>query len=387
MDGGRGTGGRSGGGRFRGVVEARRRGRVVALVPLALVLLGLCALLYGAWGVLGGADGGTPAPAEEERGEREGAVRTREVARPGPEEVGADESGLIMVLEYHRVGGDPRFAPEWTISPEDLRAQLEYLHEHDYYPVNFRDLVGNRIDAPPGKTPVVLTFDDSSRTQFTMIERDGKMVPHPACAVGVLAAFHAEHPDWPMRATFFVLPQADPPNDLFGQPELATEKLRYLVENGMEVGNHTLYHADLSQSTPEEVREQLAGGVREIRKHLPDYEVSTMSVPFGAYPADMGLLKSGTWQGHGYAHTGAADVSGGATYPPGDERFRPYKVPRIQAEPQKEGFSWFADYFETNPEERYVSDGDPTKVSVPEGAGRRLNDDALRRTGNELVRY
>jgi len=379
-------GSRSGGGRFREAMRARRRGRVVALLSPALVLLGLCVLLYGARGLLGVGGGETPVPAEEPRGEREGAVRT-EVERPGPEEVGADESGLIMVLEYHRVGGNPHFAPEWTISPEDFRAQLEYLYEHDYHPVNFRDLVENRMDVPPGKTPVVLTFDDSSRTQFTMVEEAGEMVPHPDGAVGILAAFHEEHPDWPMRATFFVLPGADPPNDLFGQPELATEKLRYLVETGMEVGNHTLYHAYLSQSTPEQVREQLAGGVRGIQEHLPDYEVKTMSVPFGAYPEDIDLLKSGSWRGQRYAHSGAADVSGGATYPPGDRRFAPYKVPRIQAEPQKEGFSWFADYFEDNPDERYVSDGDPIRVSVPENSGRRLSDDALRQTGNKLVRY
>jgi peptidoglycan/xylan/chitin deacetylase (PgdA/CDA1 family) len=348
-----------------------------------LATIGVAALLVGVRAVVSD-DPTETAPRPDGGGA--GAARA-EVATPSPAEVGADESGLIMVLQYHRVGGDPDFAPEWTISPEDFRAQLEYLRSHDYHPINFRDLVENRIDAPPGKTPVVLTFDDSSRTQFTMVEREGEMVPHPDSAVGVLAAFHEEHPEWPMRATFFVLPSAEPPNDLFGQRKLATEKLRYLAENGMEVGSHTLYHANLAESPPAMAREQLARSVVEIQKHLgPDYEVKTLGVPFGAYPADHSLLKGGEWRGHGYDFSGAADVSGGATYPPGDRRFDAYKVPRIQAEPEKQGFSWFADHFEANPEDRYVSDGDPITISVPIGKT-RLEEDALRSTGNELVRY
>lgn len=101
----------------------------------------------------------------------------------------------MMVLEYHRVGGDPYFAPEWTISTEEFRAELEYLYQNGYYPVNFRDLLEGNLDVPAGKTPVILTFDDSSDTQFTMIERNGELVPDPAGAVGVLTDFHRQHKD------------------------------------------------------------------------------------------------------------------------------------------------------------------------------------------------
>jgi peptidoglycan/xylan/chitin deacetylase (PgdA/CDA1 family) len=359
---------------------SRRRFRLLTrALPLFLLLLVGCVMLVQ-WGLRRGEE-----PVPREAGLREAAPAEREI---DPKAVGADESGLIVVLQYHRVGGDMDFAPEWTISARDFRSQLEYLHEHGYHPVNFRDLIENRLDVPAGKTPVVLTFDDSSDSQFTMVKKDGSMVPDPGGAVGVLSDFHEEHPDWPMRATFFVLPAADPPNDLFGQPELAGDKLRYLVDNGMEVGNHTLYHAILSQTTPQQTREQLARAVEEIQKHLgPDYEVTTMSVPFGEYPEDTSLLVSGTWQGLSYAHSGAADVEGGASYPPADRRLDPYKVPRIQAEPYKGGFRWFADYFEKNPKDRYVSDGDPRTVSVPRGHETHLEPDTLTRTGNELRVY
>ncbi len=87
---------------------------------------------------------------KEETRSPEETVETR-----SPEEIGANEAGFTMVLEYHRVGGDPYFAPEWTISTEEFRAELEYLYQNDYYPVNFRDLLESNLDVPAGKTPDV----------------------------------------------------------------------------------------------------------------------------------------------------------------------------------------------------------------------------------------
>lgn len=312
--------------------------------------------------------------------ERTVGEESREETTAGPK-VAANEAGLIMVLQYHRVGGDPDFAPEWTISPQDFRAQLEYLHENDYHPINLRDLIEDDMDVPAGKTPVVLTFDDSSDTQFTMVREKGEWVPDPDGAVGILADFNKENPEWPMRATFFVLPQADAPNNLFGQPQLSGKKLNYLVDSGMEIGTHTLYHENLTLASPEEVRRQLALSIVEIGKHVPGYEVVTLGVPFGEYPADMSLLKSGSYEGHAYALKGAVEVAGGATYPPGHPEFDPYRVPRIQAEPVKEDVGYFFDYFEKNPEERFVSDGDPNTRIVPDKA------ESLETTGGGQDQY
>lgn len=283
----------------------------------------------------------------------------------------ANEAGLIMVLEYHRVGGDPSFAPEWTISTEDFRDQLQYLYDNDYYPMNFRDLVEDNIDVPAGKTPVVLTFDDSSDTQFTMVRENDEWVPDPDGAVGVMADFSERNPDWPMRATFFVLPEADAPNNLFGQPELSEKKLNYLVDNGMEIGTHTLYHENLALASPEEVQRQIVLSIEAVQEYVPGYEVRTLGVPFGEYPEDITLLHSGSYEGRSYRLSGAAEVTGGATYPPGHPEFDPFRVPRIQAEPEKEDIGYYFDYFESNPDERFVSDGDPETRTVPDDADLR----------------
>jgi peptidoglycan/xylan/chitin deacetylase (PgdA/CDA1 family) len=291
-----------------------------------------------------------------------------------------------MVLEYHRVG-DPSSAPEWTITPEDFRSQLQYLYDEDYHPINLRDMLEHEITVPAGKTPVVLTFDDSSDSQFTAIPQDGRLVPDPQSAVGVLADFHESHPDWPMRATFFVLPGASSPNDMFGQPDLAGAKLRYLISNGMEVGNHTLWHQNLSKVTDAEVQEQLALGTRGIHEHIPEYGVVSLALPFGGYPRNEALLRAGSHDGTGYILRGAVTVSGGSSYPPGDRRFDPYHIPRIQAEPTKEGTWYYFFKFDQNPEQRYVSDGDPATVSFPEGVGVHLDLAALVTAGKTVREY
>lgn len=307
---------------------------------------------------------------------------------PDPASIGADESGLLAVLEYHRVGGDPSFAPEWTVSAEQFRAQLEYLYANDYHPINFRDLLENNIDVPAGKTPVVLTFDDSSRTQFTMVRDEaGRWVPDPEGAVGVLWAFHREHPDWPMRATWFVLPAAEAPNDLFGQPELTQQKLDFLLDAGMEIGNHTLWHANLALSSPEEIQEQIVRANRAIRQYIPGYSAVSLGVPFGEYPADMSLLRRGSWDGESYTLKGAAEVSGSLAYPPGNRRFAPYRVPRMQAEPAKGNFASFVSHFEANPEQRFVSDGDADTVTIPEGSKVFMDMDELQRSGKAWREY
>jgi peptidoglycan/xylan/chitin deacetylase (PgdA/CDA1 family) len=353
---------------MRRPVRARALDRVRAALLAGALVAALGPALAGCGGGGGGQDGGRPTDAEPVTVERARRLR-------------ADETGEVMVLEYHRVGGDPDLAPEWTISTRAFREELEYLRSHGYHPVNARDFLSGRMDVPAGKTPVVLTFDDSSDSQFTLVRRDGKLVPDPRGAVGVLVDFHRRHPDWPLRATWFVLPKADPPNDLFGQPRHATRKLRFLVDAGMEIGSHSLYHANLGESTPDGVREQLARSVTEITRHLPGYRVDTLGIPFGVYPADESLLRAGTWEGQAYRFMGAFEVAGGPSAPPGSRGFDPFHVPRIQT---GRGPGQTRDAFreaERRPERRYVSDGDPRVISFPKRRADRLDLEALRQAG------
>ncbi|MGC8873176.1 MAG: polysaccharide deacetylase family protein [Chloroflexia bacterium] len=277
------------------------------------------------------------------------------------QEIRANELGQIMVLQYHLIE-EPE--DRWSRTPQNFRADLERLIAGGYYPINLVDLVDGHIDVPAGKTPVVLTFDDSSSGQFRLLP-DGQV--DPDCAVGIILDLAQKEPErWRPRATFFVLLDVDVPDRvLFGQPEWAEEKLRRLVAWGMEVGSHTISHFDLGAASPDRVRWQLAVSENTLERLIPGYEVRSLSIPFGSYPADLDLIRSGEWEGQGYDYAAAVKVGAEPAPSPFSSLFDPYYIPRIQAI-QSELDLWFA-YFEEHPERRYISDGDPQTVSFPEG--------------------
>jgi hypothetical protein len=102
------------------------------------------------------------------------------------------------------------------------------MYAAGFRPVNLSDVLDNAIDLPAGKSPIVLTFDDARKSQFHLIETDKAYKIDPDCAVGILDAFHKRHSDWPMRATFFVLPKSRLTLEPFGQPGLGPQKMSYL---------------------------------------------------------------------------------------------------------------------------------------------------------------
>ncbi|MEM7348491.1 MAG: hypothetical protein AAF485_30055, partial [Chloroflexota bacterium] len=84
-------------------------------------------------------------------------IQTPEALSPPPYFADANELGQIMVLEYHRFGYPEQ---RYQRTPQNFRTDLERLYQSGYYPVNFGDIVRGLPNVPPGKKPVVLTFDD-----------------------------------------------------------------------------------------------------------------------------------------------------------------------------------------------------------------------------------
>ncbi len=278
-----------------------------------------------------------------------------------------NELGRVMILEYHKID-----EPEgrWTRTPENFRRDLQRLWERGYRLVSLNDYLDGRISLPRGNTPVILTFDDSSPGQFRFIERGGQWVIDPDCAVGILEDFERQHSGFGRAATFFVLPGAEPPNRLFNQPELATRKLQYLAARGYEIGNHTLWHADLSRYPEAVVRRQLATAQEWIQRHVPGYRLRTLALPMGGFPRELGWATAGEAEGIHYQHDAILKVAGGAASSPFARAFDPYHLPRIQAIDSELEY-WLA-YFDRHPEERYVSDGDPTTITVTLGAATKV---------------
>jgi peptidoglycan/xylan/chitin deacetylase (PgdA/CDA1 family) len=274
-----------------------------------------------------------------------------------------------MILEYHLIE-EPE--ARWARAPANFRRDLERLWERGYRLVGLHELLDGRIDLAAGLTPVVLTFDDSSPGQFRFIEKNGKVEVDPDCAVGILEEFSRRHPEFGRKATFYVLPGAKQPHRLFGQPEHEKAKLEYLAARGFEIGNHTLWHANLAKYPEETVKRQIALAQEWIGKLVPGYRPRTLALPMGAYPREVSWAIRGSVDGTSYRHDAILRVAGGAAPSPFSRRFNPYRLPRIQAMESELGY-WLG-YFERRAGERFVSDGDPATVTIPEGERDQLRE-------------
>ena len=273
-----------------------------------------------------------------------------------------NELGKVMVLEYHLIG-----YPEdrWRRTPENFRKDLQMLYDNDFYPVSVLDIAYGNLNVPAGKTPFAITLDDSSAGQFRYIEKNGQLVIDPNCALGIMEDFKKKYNDFPLTATFYVLPAIKPTLRLFAQPEYKKQKLEWLVKNGYEVGSHNWYHSMLSKLSDAGVQEHLSMFVKEIREFLPDYEVKTMALPLGMHAKNRALEVSGEFEGTKYNHQAVMLVGSVSSVSPYSKDFNRFGIQRVQAGEHTENPENFMKS-QIKHKTRFVSDGDAKTITAPE---------------------
>ena len=208
--------------------------------------------------------------------------------------------GKVPILEYHLIGGaDGR----WSRSVASFRADLDLLYARGYRPVTVGELLDRKLDIPPGTSPVVVTFDDASPGQFRYLEHNGTVEVDPESAVGIWLAFSAKHADWRKKATFCLLPAAAAGHAFFGDRGVEgqksawrLQKVRFLAEQGFELCNHTLWHAQLNKYSDLVVQEQIARGLLAIDSAVAGYKVRTFALPLGIWPRNRALARAGEWR-------------------------------------------------------------------------------------------
>jgi hypothetical protein len=275
---------------------------------------------------------------------------------------GANELGLIPVLMYARIADD-------AVPPQRLRDDIASLEAAGFYPTTVREMVEGTMDIPLGKSPIVLTFDDSSPTQFQVDLEAGTL--DPDCAVAILQAA-VNSGDWASKASFFPLLEVNKDNILFGQPDTAEQKLRDLVDWGYEVGSHTTNHRELSLESSNVVRRELAVSKSRLEEILGEgYEVFTLAPPYGELPDELSLLTDGEYEGTTYHYSAVVMYSGGYSSSPFSSNLDATRIPRIDASADST-VPRLISYFQNHPVLRYVSDGNPRTVSFPQSTSSLL---------------
>lgn len=280
---------------------------------------------------------GTAVPAAGRAGEpaREPTAAARVTDRP------ANTEGSVLILEYHRVR---KKEARWDRSTAAFRGDLERLYRLGFRPATLVEMLDGFQTVPPGASPVVFTFDDSDPSQFRMLE-DGSI--DPECAVGIWNAFAEAHPDFPVRASFYVLPPTP-----WGQAKWVDRKIAWLKQQGCELGSHTVTHRSLKSLTDEEVAKELGGAKDFLSEH--GVELQTMALPLGISPKDPTLLRSAPWKGGRVEHRAALLVGAGPAPSPNDPKFDPFRLPRIQAIEGEYGITYWLDKVEAGEVRPYV---------------------------------
>ncbi len=281
-----------------------------------------------------------------------------------------NELGRIPILEYHLIGDS---ATRWTRARAQFRNDLDTLYARGFRPVNLVDVLDKKIDLARGLSPVVFVFDDASPSQFSYIERNGKLEIAPNSAVGIWQDFAKQHPDWHNKAVFCVLSGAEAGRSFFGDKGIAGQKsewrfqkMKYLADQGFEICNHTLWHAQLSKYPDAFVQQQIAQLQLAVDSAIPGYKIRTLALPLGLWPKNRVLAHMGSWTDAksqrtiNYNYDAVLEVAGGAARSPYDPEFNARALPRLQVVGNE--LLRVLDRLD-KAKNRYISDGDPGSVA------------------------
>jgi peptidoglycan/xylan/chitin deacetylase (PgdA/CDA1 family) len=275
-----------------------------------------------------------------------------------------------MVLEYHLIGDKEA---RWERQRDQFRKDLEVLYERGYRPVTMSEVFDKKIDLPAGLSPVVFTFDDASPSQFRYIESNGQVEIDPTSAIAIWLDFAKQHPGWENKAVFCMLSGAEAGRSFFGNKDIEGQKtewrhrkVKFLADQGFELCNHTLWHAQLSKYPDAFVQEQIARLQLAVDSAVPGYKIRTLALPLGLWPKNRELAWKGSWTDPKskrtitYSHDVVLEVSGGPNVSPHDPKFDSHSVDRVQV--TQNDLVKAMDYMEKTGT-RYVSDGKPDVVA------------------------
>lgn len=265
----------------------RRRRRLIGLaVCAALVVLGV-ALVDGTSVQTSPGHG-----RRVRRGRQDGAVQDSLVTNATPQPDWRPYTGPVPILEYHVLGPAPADAPypDLYVTRPDFHRQMRWLDEHGYEAVTLDQVerAWYRGGTLPPK-PVVISFDDGYRPQFTYalpeLRRHGW--------AGVLN-LKAEGSD------------------------LYQSNVEAMIDAGWELAAHTIDHLDLTELGAAQLREEVAGSRRILRR---EYGV----------PVDDFCYPAGRFDATVIAAVEAAGYVGATTEIPGyASRERPYELARFE---------------------------------------------------------
>jgi peptidoglycan/xylan/chitin deacetylase (PgdA/CDA1 family) len=196
------------------------------------------------------------APAQGQTTDKQAEGVASPVRNATPQSDWKPYTGPVPILEYHVLGEAPADAPypELYVTRPDFHRQMDWLDEHGYEAVTLEAVedAWYRGGTLPAK-PVVISFDDGYRPQFTY------------------ALPELRRHGWPG-----VLNLKAEGSDLY------TSNIEAMIDAGWELAAHTIHHLDLTTLDAAQLEEEVAGS-RAILRREYGVPVANFCYPSGQF--------------------------------------------------------------------------------------------------------
>jgi peptidoglycan/xylan/chitin deacetylase (PgdA/CDA1 family) len=163
----------------------------------------------------------------------------------------------VPVLMYHSISYEK--GNELKVPVENFRAQMEYLKESGFTTLTMNqlwDFFAN--NAPLPEKPIVLTFDDGYKDNYTD-------------AFPIMKEFG-------MKGTIYVITGTIDKNSAY----ITSEQIREMHEYGLDMDSHTVNHEDLSSLSYAKQYETVKNA-KDTLEDLLNKEVKSFAYPYGKY--------------------------------------------------------------------------------------------------------
>jgi peptidoglycan/xylan/chitin deacetylase (PgdA/CDA1 family) len=233
-----------------------------------------------------------PATSGAKQASADAGGASAEVRNAKPQPDWKPYTGPVPILEYHVLGPAPADAPypELYVTRPDFHHQMDWLEEHGYEAVTLETVEAAWYEGGtlPAK-PVVISFDDGYRPQFTY------------------ALPELRRHGWPG-----VLNLKAEGSDLY------TSNVEAMIGAGWELAAHTINHQDLTTLGADELKEEVAGSRALLRR---EYHVPVKDFCYPAGQFDETVIAAVKAAGYTTATT---EIPGYA------ERSKPYELARLE---------------------------------------------------------
>lgn len=290
-----------------------------------------------------------------------------------------NELGELLIILYHHIGGEDSL---YYRSVSSFRKDLQSLYDKGYRLISMEDYINSSFHLPLGTTPAILTFDDGAPSHFKVaFDSEGNPIPDPDCAVGIIDAFCREHPDFGRHAVFYLNFNA------FREPSHLAWKLKYLYDNGYEIGNHTLNHTALDTTDSAGIQLELGKNDYFYQDIFSDIKMTSVAYPYGNRPKPESRrhILNGDFEGRKYEYKIGLIAGWCPTKPLYSKEMDPLEVYRVQGGVNSQQLDWWLELLEREPHRKFISDGIPEMTFIPKSLESDVNSDMIHSDG--LVIY